>query len=331
MAFIAGTSVLTNNGWKNIEDISGHDKVLVRNFLGEAEFIQPFALKKKQYDGEIISIGNVHSKISVTYNHKILYEQYGVSKTVDASEFIIKIDNRLLRKFRYNPEDRTSEKINIKNDNATRTVHISAEHWYVILVYTLFKGYISKDKRPTLKYLLQNQEQVDILTNIFDLYGINWNRTSNFIGSPIITVNRNSNLTQKLKNNLGSRARRSMKIPKKIIYGSNKYLTRIFVDTIKLLTGKKYKNCHKFRTINIKLAEDLKMLCMFGGYEVKYYNSPGFNNSASNIVVISENPDMLSVSYKESKNYSGSVYEIDLFDGQIYIKNGSAPVWMNPK
>ena len=55
MAFPADTKVLTNRGWKKIEDVGGHDRVLTRNFLGDAQFTKPFAIKKKSYSGEIIS------------------------------------------------------------------------------------------------------------------------------------------------------------------------------------------------------------------------------------------------------------------------------------
>ena len=40
MAFIEGTPIFTDSGFKNIEDIGGRDKVLVRNFLGDAEFMK---------------------------------------------------------------------------------------------------------------------------------------------------------------------------------------------------------------------------------------------------------------------------------------------------
>jgi len=331
MAFIAGTPVLTNNGWKNIEDISGHDKVLVLNFLGDAEFIQPFALKNKKYDGEIVSFGTAYSNISVTPNHKISYEYRRKSVTVDAGAFIPSTDNKLFRKFRYNPEDRVGEKLHLKDEFSERVVRISAEHWYIISAYTFFKGYISKDKHPMLKYMLTTEEQVNILVGILDFYGISWGRTSNAQGSPVITVNRNSNLANKLKKNFGARARRDMRIPKKIIYGSSRSLTRVFVETIKLLTGRVQKNCHIFRTINQKLAEDLKMLGMFGGYEVKYYASKGFDDVISNTVSISNVAEMSAPQYSKRENYSGVVYEIDLFDGQIYIKQGSQPIWINPK
>jgi len=73
MAFVADTKVLSKSGWKLIGEISGQDQILVRNFLGDAQFSQPFAIRKKQHDGIVLAGGSDHYSFEVTPDHKIIY------------------------------------------------------------------------------------------------------------------------------------------------------------------------------------------------------------------------------------------------------------------
>lgn len=131
MGFIEGTKVFTNSGFKNIEDISGRDKVLVRNFIGDAEFIQPFALKKKSYSGEIIKIGGSNWSFSVTPNHIIQLSDDNYdpprNELIPAKQVEVNKHHRIHRKFRYLlPDDAPKEIIKIRDEFGTR--HTTIDH-----------------------------------------------------------------------------------------------------------------------------------------------------------------------------------------------------------
>lgn len=64
---------LTENGWKNVKDISEGDRVCQYNADGSLEFVNPLRVIHKEYEGEIVeyNVGNV--SYSVTPNHRMVY------------------------------------------------------------------------------------------------------------------------------------------------------------------------------------------------------------------------------------------------------------------
>jgi hypothetical protein len=333
MAFVGETKILTNKGWKQIKDISGKDKVLVRNFIGDAEFIQPFALKKRQYEGEIINFGATYWSVSLTPDHKIVYDTApdGVKDSLHsaAARDVVPDQNRYFyRRFRYIREDRGVEKLILKDELMQRTVTISDEDWYTIVAYTVTKGYISKGKSPRLSYMLDEETLLPLL-RIFDGLGVS-THIGIVNGTIVLTVNRNNNLARKLKMYLGARARREMKLPNKMIYGSSQPLMRHFVGTFTSLTAKasqKRPNQLVFTTANGNLVEDLRMMCTFCGY--------GFSSTPSRSIfvcyILPKPVAPWTARFVEKKTYSGYTYEIDLFDGLVYVTERSLPVWMSPR
>lgn len=332
MALTANTRIMTNKGWKSITDISGHDKVLVRNFIGDAEFIQPFALKKTHYEGDVIKFGGAYWAVTVTPDHKIVYDRNpqsvrSVQETAYAKD--VKADRHKFfhRQFRYIREDKADEYVNIYGD-IDRRVSISDEDWYTIVAYTVMCGYISKDKNPRLKYMV-NPEKMLPLISILDMLGVSWSY-GEVSGSSVITVNRDNNLARKLKLFLGARARRDMYLPNKMVYGSSQALMKHFIGTVTTLVAKPAKNRPKqlvFNSANRKLLEGIKMMCMFCGY--------GFSMSENHgeyvIYVLPRTVSPWTARFVEKSTYSGYIYEIDLFDGLIYVTERSLPVWMSPK
>lgn len=327
MSLLENTKVFTDSGWKNIQDVSGHDRLLVRNFLGNAEFVQPYAIKKKQYDGNIISLLNKYFSMSFTPNHIITYisnnKEY--SSSVEEASKLYKI--RFYRKFGYSSSDTRYESLNRKKSN--RREKIKQEDWHVIILYTILRGYISKDKSPMLKYVLYRDDQVNILTNILKKYGITWGITYNHFGAKVVTVNRDTGLATKLKTYLGGRARRDMKIPISMVFKSNKTLSLLMINTLKTLVGRSNKNVHTFKTVHKNLVDSLELIGIFGGFTVRHFHTVGVMDSY--IVTIAPVAKLCSPSSLKESNYSGYVYEFDLFDGLIFVKKEGDPIWVNPK
>lgn len=320
MGFTAETKVFTPRGWKSIGDLSGRDRVLVRNFLGDAEFIQPFALRKKQYDGEVIKFGGKYWATTVTPDHKVVYQR----DTTTAGEVVIDKHKFLHRQFRYIREDRTNEIVHLSD----RQVTLSDEDWYTIVAYTVTKGFISKDKNPRLKFML-DVDNVLPLVGILDNLGISYS-VGDVNGSIVITVNRDNNLARKLKKYLGARARKEMKLPAKMVYGSSQVLYKHFLNTFTSLVAKASQNRPNqlvFGSANPRLLETLKLMCMFCGYGFSMVK----NGETYVAYIIPGKVSPWSVKFIDKYNYSGYIYEIDLFDGLIYVTERNLPVWMSPK
>lgn len=331
--FIAETKIFTNKGWKYISDLSGKDKVLVRNFLGDAEFIQPFALKKSQYDGEVIKFGNQEWDISVTPDHKMVYNEYLDKKlgtkpsNSTAKDVIPSREVSLYRKFRYLNEGKPYERIEMNNGGVTWFVSLSMEDWYTILAYTMLHSYIDKRKNPHIVFISDNLEP---LTNIFDMVGLKWTQNTKHRGAPQISLPNTSNLVSKLMHQVGARERRDMKLPDRLIYGASAGLLRHFVGTVLSLAGKpiaERPGQYLFTTVNKNLRDNLEIMCMLAGY--------GFSNNGEDrgyrMRIIINPPATRVVTKVEKEHYSGYAYEVDLFDGLIYVTDKKAPVWMSPK
>lgn len=350
MAFVEGTKIYTDKGWKKIEDISGYDKVFVRNFLGDAEFIQPFALKKKKYNGNIVKISSNNWLMQVTPDHILVYDNDESAKGKNfthkkASEVTARKSNRIYRKFRYiNNND--YEKERIYNSLTRKTKTIQNEDWFILFGYVLTRGFFRKfahKKGLNIKIDLQKRkEEISIITGILDRLDIQYSLVRHNEKYSIVSVSHTNNLSSTLIKRLGSYKRSEMSIPDKMIYNSNKELVDTLINTIIKATIKKttkLKNSYKLTSSNIKLIESLEKLGILWGYNVSRIllaesgEDLGYGSVKRNIynVKITKPHSTYSPKKVEQTIYDGYVYEIDLFDGQVYVLGGSTPLWVNPK
>jgi hypothetical protein len=336
MAFTSETKIFTSNGWDYISNLRGHDRVLVRNFLGDAEFIQPFALKKRDYSGEIVTFGGKDWALSVTPDHKIVYNSQPnkigqAPSNVTAKDVVPNHYGLMYRSFRYNQEIKKTEILRIKNFGATRSVSISIEDWYTIICYTMLFSYtqIRKRHRPTIQYIA-DEDKLLKLTAIFDSIGLRWSWNTKKVGAPQISLNQDSNLVSKLKLFTSSYRRRDMHWRDKAVYGASRGLIRHFIDTLIALDTKpivERPGQFSFSTINEKFMKNLEILCLLGGYGFTYGNE-GWGLRAR---IITDPMKSWRVNFVEKKTYLGYIYELDLFEGLVYVTERSFPVWMSPK
>lgn len=352
MGFAKGTPIFTDSGWKNIEDISGHDQVLVRNFLGDAEFIQPFALKKSHFKGEIIKIGAKDWNFSVTPDHRVVYDRSKRSdrqkmENVPARDLKTGRNVKIYRKFKYMfAEDRKKEMVIVRNDFGKQYVTISNYDWYKLVGYVLTKGFIKTGRgRPMLYfYLDENKMDEEILTlsDIFDRLNITWHVQYSEKTRPKFVVSSRNTLSDRLITRLGSSKRKDMYLPDLMIYNTTRELSKLLIETIIETTIKpetERGSSYQLSTTNTRLIDSLTLLGTLSGYSVRYTLKAkagqkamkGETKKDSFILHIGRPVDAYSPTYVKKSPYNGSVYEIDLFEGQIYTKEGSMPVWVNPK
>lgn len=324
--FVATTQIFTDSGFKKIEDVSGHDKVLVRNFIGDAEFIQPFALKKRQYEGEILTIGAKNWSFSVTPDHR----------DIDAEKFV--------RTFKYMfPDQPPKEDINIRDEFGKRNVTISDYDWYKLMGYVLMRGFINKTNgKPSLWLFLKEdraEEEIAILGDILSRIGVKWHIQYSEKTSPKIVISSNNTLVNRVITRLGSAKRKEMFLTDKIIYNLNKELVNLLIDTIRDASGAKKGERWQLVTTNKALIDSLTLLGTLNGYSMwstilKTAGTPSFKGVAkkdSYILEIFTPTKLYTRKYTKKSTYSGYVYGIDLFEGQVYVREGTAPIWVSPK
>lgn len=347
MAFVENTKIFTDSGWKDIQEISGQDKVLVRNFIGDAEFIQPFALKKSHYDGEVIKIGGRNWSFMVTPEHTVVYDRndmpVGSNFTyVPAKEMEIHNTNRIYRKFKYLPPDEYKrEQIIIYTEFGKKYVTISNEDWFVLCAYVLCKGRIEYSSgRPTLLLFIdedKSEQQLSMVGDILDRIGVEWTLTKR--DRYFIRVKVNNTLANRVATRLG-KIRKEMYLPNKMIYNSTRQLADLLIETIittSISPDTERGNNYQF-TCGEKLAESLVLLGTLHGYGVTSFIAipEGTETNRATVkrdiyrVNISNLTKTYSPTIIEKSKYNGNVYEIDLFDGQVYVKEGM-PVWVEPK
>lgn len=351
MAFIEGSKLLTGTGWKEIENISGKDTVLVRNFLGDAEFIQPFAIKKKLYHGNVIKFGARSWNFTVTPDHRIVYERLSDSSVIhidhkSASDFTLNLKYRLYRNFRYMfSSEPTREMFKIYTDTGNRYVTISNYDWYKLVAYTLCRGFIKTGYgRPMLMFLIDENKadkEINEITDILDRIGAQWHVQHSDKTRLKIVVSSKNTLANKLACCLGSTKRKEMFLPDKILFNSTKELSKLLVESIIEIHSRGIadnEGC-QISTTNTKLLDSLGLLCTLSGYssyvvlksEAGTITNTGVTKKNSYTIRIFDAPRSYSPTFIEKSNYTGYVYELDLFEGQVYVKSGNMPVWLDPK
>lgn len=339
MAFPAETNVLTNKGWKKIADIGGHDRVLTRNFLGDAQFTKPFAIKKKDYSGKIISGGSYKYQFKVTPDHEVVYTNKAgnvVSET--AEEVPARRDNKLKHKSRYSPDGYlTTQKV--KYDGREYTV--DNLDWYKLVGFVLKRGGMDKSRtRLTLALDTENvKKDMDLIRPVLDNMGLKWT----FTEPNLVVISQKYNIAHKLALFLGSKTRKKMYIPDKMIYTSSveegRALIEMFIRTSRR-DGEGVNTITQFSTTNTKLIDSLEILGLLCGYTItRLLTKPagtkltaGVTKRDSYAVYVRKSVNEISIIRKDKIDYSGKVYEIDMFEDQLLIKeDGSLPIWMKPK
>lgn len=351
MAFISGVKLLTNSGWKEIDNISGRDMVLVRNFLGDAEFIQPFAVKKKLYNGTVLKFSARNWDFTVTPDHKIVYEKFNKSGTIRthadvASKFKINPQFRFSRSFRYIfSSEPVKETIKIDDGNRKRSVTISNYDWYKLVAYTLCRGFIKTGYgRPILMFLIDEnkaEKELTEITGILDRIGLQWHIQHSEKTRLRITVSCKNNLASKLAHRLGSSKRKEMFLSDKLLFNSTKELSKLLIESIIEVHSRgtaDNKTC-QISTSNLKFLDSLSLLCTLSGYSSTIVlksaagdiSNKGVTRKNSYTIRIFNAPQSYMPTSITEIDYNGYVYELDLFEGQVYVKNGSMPVWLDPK
>lgn len=327
--FVADTQIFSNSGWKKIQDIKGNDKVLVKNFIGDAEFIQPFAIKKKQYEGEVFRLGAKDWSFTVTPDHKNLD------------------DKQIVRRFKYMFSDEPQrEIIKIFDEFGTRNVTISQQDWYKLVGLVLMRGFIKTGYgRPMLMFYLEEErieEETKVLSDIFDRIGVPWHVQYSEKTKPKFVVSSKNTIAARLATRLGSTTRKDMYLPNKMIYSSTKELATLLIETIityYMKPGTERRSVVQIATTNKKLIDSLTILGTLSGYSIRSIlrtkaGTPvlnGFTQKDIYNMQISNINAVYSFIYRQKSLFSGYVYGIDLFDGQVYVKDGAMPVWVSPK
>lgn len=351
MAFIDGVKLLTNSGWKEIDNISGRDMVLVRNFLGEAEFIQPFAIKKKLYNGKVLQFSARNWAFTVTPDHRIVYEKSSNSGIIHmycdtASNFTINPQFRLYRNFRYIfSSEPKKETFMIDVGRKKRHVTISNYDWYKLVAYTLCRGFIKTGYgKPMLMFLIDEnkaEKELSEITGILERLGLSWHIQHSEKTRLRITVSSKNNLASKLARCLGSSRRKEMFLSDKILFNSTKELSKLLIESIIEIHSRgtaDNKTC-QISTTNTKFLDSLGLLCTLSGYSSAVVlksaagavSNKGVTKKNSYTIRIFNAPQSYMPTSITEIDYNGYVYELDLFEGQVYVKNGSIPVWLDPK
>lgn len=339
MAFIPGTKVLTVGGWKNIEDVGGRDRVLVRNFLGDAQFTQPFAIKKRDYSGKLISGGSTSYQFKVTPEHTIVYTDKHMNViTTTAEKVPATKDTNLKHRSRYSTDTYLpSQKIKMGDFEYT----VDTLDWYKLCGFVLRRGRIDKSKTRLFLALDKTniKKDMNLICPVLDRMGLAWN----FTEPNYVVVSQKSNIANKLAFMLGSKKRKTMYVPDKMIYSSTLEQARALIEMF-VLTSRRDGTWNgeniQFSTSNTKLIDSLEILGLLSGYTIsKLLVKPagtklaaGETKRDSYFVYVRRSVKEISIIRKKKHDYTGKVYEVDIFEDQLLIKEDKClPVWMKPK
>jgi len=339
MAFPAETKVLTTKGWKQISEVGGHDRVLTRNFLGDAQFTKPFAIKKRDYSDKLVQGGQKNYQFRVTPEHEIVYtDKKGSIVVSTAKDVPAKPDNRLKHRSRYSPDSYLpSQKLKYENREYT----IENTDWYKLVGFVLRRGGTDGNRNRLILQLDKKnvKKDMDLICPILDRLSLTWG----FTEPNLIVVSAKYNIAYKLSRVLGSRRRKKMRIPDKMIYNTTiedgTALIEMFIRASRR-DGEGVDKITQFATTNTELIDSLEILGLLCGFTVSRIMSKpagtkvaaGVTKKDSYTVYVRRSVYEISIIRKQEVDYTGKVYEIDMFEDQLLIKeDGSLPIWMKPK
>lgn len=339
MAFIEGTQVLSDKGWKNIEDIGGRDRVLVRNFIGDAQFTQPFAIRKRDYSGVIISAGSEKYQFTVTPEHEVVYTDKSRNLVKTTAEKVpVKRDNKLKHRSRYSTDGYLPGQ-KLKNNGFEYT--IDTLDWYTFCGFVLRRGGMDGGRNRLTFTLSMDDPKKDmgLICPVLDRMGLEWT----FVEPNIIVLSRKSNIAMKTAICLGSKSRKDMYVPDKMVYSATLEQARALIETFIKASrqdGEWNGENVQFSSSNTKFIDSLEILGLLCGYTVSkilarpagYKVPKGVTKRDSYVVYIRKSVKEIAINRKKKREYTGKVYEIDMFDDQLLIKDDKClPIWMKPR
>jgi len=177
--FVAGTNVLTDNGYKNIEDVEQTDKLMTH----KGNFKKILNLQHKKYSGNVYDIRIKYHPITITctpehpfyikekiWNQQKKHYQFSEPKWKDAKEiengdcFSMKINtNNIIPEFKF------TKKINRNTSTEITTKLDNVDMWFM-MGYFIGNGWVQDDKKSNgnLKYIIRfaiSNENEEYVTN----------------------------------------------------------------------------------------------------------------------------------------------------------------------
>lgn len=344
MAFHKDTQIMTDTGWKRVKDIKGFDKVLVRNFLGEAHLMQPFAIELIKFRGRIHCLGNPYWNIKLSPRQEVFgfingeehYKQ--VRKVPIAKTGKTFVFNRTAT---YIPEEEyKADMFTVFGKGFKKTKKMPPEDWYVLAAFILqramiYKTAMSKFGRGDIQISLNRKKEPEaflILQGILNRAEIQFKEN----GDRTIVISKRNTLFSLIKRRLGSWKREEMSIPLDMTYKGSKKLVQSFIDTLRLLSKRDTKRFNNNIIAGYdKMISSLEIMCYVHGIEAirgSTIKSTSLDGESKETLRFSQRGRLASVTFHtDDKNDSHNVYAIDILEGQVLARNEGYGVWVTPR
>lgn len=348
MAFLEGTELFTYGGFKKVEDITGEDRLLVRNFIGDTEFTRPMKIRKLRYSGDVVSLGSKSWQLKLTPDTKIDYALRkgfmltSEPRTCKAGEYDASQESGLYRTFKYYPKMTTVRESLTRNVEDKRVIErIQIDDWIRIAALIVARGKIIKngkrakvsialdkaDWRYELMYLLPFMSRLNegVVVEAFE-------RAPGFV-----TLQESSDLTRKLAATFKP-VGNSVRIPNRMIYDyplpESRKLFRYMMDPFEKKPDRGFIYSH-----NAGTTSDIEALAATTGNTVKVYQLTEAGREYRGVVEKEDSwllhsyslPFIHAVTEKSVEHYDGYVYEFDFYAGDVYARAEGALLWIYPK
>lgn len=344
MAFHKDTQIMTDTGWKLIKDIKGFDKVLVRNFLGEAHLMQPFAIELIKFRGRIHCLGNSYWNIKLSPRQEVFgfidgEEHYKQVRNVPIAEtgktFVFN------RTATYVPEEEyKADMFTVFGKGFKKTKKMPPEDWYVLAAFILqramiYKTAMSKFGRGDIQISLNRKKEPEaflILQGILNRAGIQFKEK----GDRTIVISKRNTLFSLIKRRLGSWKREEMSIPLDMTYKGSKELVQSFIDTLRLLSKRDTKRFNNNIIAGYdKMISSLEIMCYVHGIKAarsSTIKSTSLDGEPKETLRFGQYGQLASVIFHtDDKNDSHNVYAVDILEGQVLARNEGYGIWVTPR
>ena len=359
------TDVLTNNGWKRIDQVNFSDEICTLDFLNDKiEFQKPSKLFKYNYNGKMYRLKTKRVDLLVTPNHNLLVSHCDFRKRpnfiLKEAQFLFNKSKRFIKSGKWSGQQ---EKYFILPD--VRIKHGSKfysglrkksekkfimEDWLKFFGFWIAEGWTSEGKNGDYGVYLANKNEslVREMKTILECFGY---KVYQYLNRNLQTLRiRDFQLFSYLQK-FGKSSQKF--IPNEVKKLSKELLELFFNYYIKgdgNIYGRNKKGL-RATTISIKLRDDLQEIALKLGMSAYYkiYRKKGTpilslpqakergylqSEDSWTIYFIRKNIHTVMPSTlkkggnKESwENYNGGVYCLEVPNHTIYIRRNSIPVW----
>lgn len=330
------TRAWTENGFKNVEELSLGEKVWVLKDNKELALEPILEIVNSPYSGDMIEFKSTKYDLCVTPNHRMLTRYRHENQfRIDTAENVYNDKNRHHIPLSGDWEGEDHEVFNLSKHLKTQNTHfntkkinldnIAADTFMSYLGWYISEGFTRNDLSGQVSVSQKKNNITNLMDEMSNQFGIEYKTFNRDDG--VFTYSFNSVvLANFMSENFGTESH-NKKIPNWIKNSSKENLSILF-DSLMLGDGSNTASYMRYYTVSYDLAVDVAEIGIKLGYSVSIksretYNPSKTKQSVSYYVSFRKNIGGVDSHNKNKKHYEGDIWCVRTPSGNFFVeRNG---------